>query len=830
MQIKNFIRTIKYAFDLHVQMLKAPEAGSLLEFHKTRSKNADDSKNILVVDKNDQMNVDDQPHIEPVISEDDFRITSYTGDIDDADAQMILRDIIRGNLLDPEVWINDDCINCYLNCMLTNLAKELDKDVAFIPTYFFQTLYFDNPNLVGYYESNYEKALPYWKESNGITLVPINIKNSHWTLLSINKQIKTIEYHDSLGCYNGEHGSRYIDVLLTFMSKYEIKQIGGAFDAGEWTLRSSREIYQWNTSTDKYTDVPQKNGYDCGLFLIKFAEMIVRHSTLKVLGAEDYPNRQEIKRQFVGLYVKYQSKKFKSTRETIDDSCDEESIGSSRASDPGIVTCGDGPASDSGVRAHSASGTTVDSDASQPAVESSKTVDGSSANTSTRVLAKRSKTEANWGHEFEASWKRAKPDRVRTDIVLRHDALDGDDGHIEEKLTKKVSVSLNDLNLSSINADDNFDDNVDELLSTSKRSQPGSYDDNISELSIPTTMEDNKPGSLHLNTSSITIIINNCFLDSEQFMRLIDDYVMARSNVKIVFYFPTQDILFEQPQTWKSEVLKIFYRLEDFDSYVTDHIDGKLRSYKQLMSHIKYGVIYQNAKTTFSRACSKVRVDIRASLHPKFPKARDLNEFPIETFTDLIIKDNPIEDTTIIENPPTFPEATEIVIQGVEKVDESESLTYVTAHSQPTITLSLRPDDITSYIRQQRALFLSEENKQIYEAVLHCHEYQSVPATVSATDKTTFPLVGLPNMGNSCYINSSLQCLFRITYLQQLLKDYDAQTDSNDGFLIEILKDINDSMVDFVNNLQQQRENKLTYNIKKNYMRVLNVSIYINHV
>ena len=88
---------------------------------------------------------------------------------------------------------------------------------------------------------------------------PINVDNFHWTLLVIFFQRKIIYYFDSMGNTSAE---RYLRGALRFLGDIS-KGAGKAFDVDEWTLVKSS------------TNYPQQgNGYDCGVFVIMYADYL----------------------------------------------------------------------------------------------------------------------------------------------------------------------------------------------------------------------------------------------------------------------------------------------------------------------------------------------------------------------------------------------------------------------------------------------------------------------------------------------------------------------------------------------------------------------------
>jgi len=141
--------------------------------------------------------------------------------------------------------------------------------------------------------------------------------------------------------------------------------------------------------------VPQLNGFDCGLFTIKFAELFVRTPSYE-LGKEikeNMPDRLEIKRHFVGLYAKYRRSQYKDV-ELLSENSDVEETSS----------------------------TSVDTHKASDDVK-----------TSNHTSNKRSKPDDGMT-VGNSDWKRLKPNRERSDIKLRND--------VETALLSKDIVNL----------------------------------------------------------------------------------------------------------------------------------------------------------------------------------------------------------------------------------------------------------------------------------------------------------------------------------------------------------------------------------------------------
>ena len=87
---------------------------------------------------------------------------------------------------------------------------------------------------------------------------PVNISNTHWTMLVMFIREKKIQYYDSMG----NTGKRYLHGALQYLGDEARKLDHQAFDASEWQLGNQSDTPQ------------QENGFDCGVFSIMFADFI----------------------------------------------------------------------------------------------------------------------------------------------------------------------------------------------------------------------------------------------------------------------------------------------------------------------------------------------------------------------------------------------------------------------------------------------------------------------------------------------------------------------------------------------------------------------------
>jgi sentrin-specific protease 1 len=191
----------------------------------------------------------------PLTPEDEELVRSALkgGDLDIVSAESNL-ELERKDLrrLQHTEWLNDEVVNFYMNVVLTRRSKELGNKCHFFNSFFYPLLSSGG----GYNYSRVQK----WTKTIDIfaldkILVPIHLGN-HWCLAVVNFSEKRFEYYDSLGGENKkclERLERYVK------DEYKTKH-NGEFDTSQWEFHTPLDIPH------------QQNGYDCGVFMCKFAD------------------------------------------------------------------------------------------------------------------------------------------------------------------------------------------------------------------------------------------------------------------------------------------------------------------------------------------------------------------------------------------------------------------------------------------------------------------------------------------------------------------------------------------------------------------------------
>ncbi|KAK7264642.1 hypothetical protein RJT34_32251 [Clitoria ternatea] len=166
--------------------------------------------------------------------------------------------------LRPGAWLNDEVINLYLELLKERERREPQKflNCHFFSTFFYKRLISGNN---GYdFKSvrrwTSQKKLGYGLHECDKIFVPIH-KEIHWCLAIINKKDKKFQFLDSLKGVDAQ--------VLKVLARYFVDEVkdktGKDLDVSSW----EREFVE---------DLPkQQNGYDCGVFMIKYADFHSRN-------------------------------------------------------------------------------------------------------------------------------------------------------------------------------------------------------------------------------------------------------------------------------------------------------------------------------------------------------------------------------------------------------------------------------------------------------------------------------------------------------------------------------------------------------------------------
>lgn len=173
---------------------------------------------------------------------------------------------ITGHILQclrPKEWLNDEVINLYLELLKERERREPKK---FLKCHFFNSFFYkkliSGPNAYDY------KSVRRWTTQRKLgyalfdcekIFVPIH-QQVHWCLAVINKKEKKFQYLDSLGGIDS--------YVLEALARYYVDEVkdksGQVIDVSSW-------------KQEYVKDLPvQKNGSDCGVFMLKYTDFYSR--------------------------------------------------------------------------------------------------------------------------------------------------------------------------------------------------------------------------------------------------------------------------------------------------------------------------------------------------------------------------------------------------------------------------------------------------------------------------------------------------------------------------------------------------------------------------
>eukprot|EP00440_Ansanella_granifera_P015284 gb/GFBE01016616.1/.p1 GENE.gb/GFBE01016616.1/~~gb/GFBE01016616.1/.p1 ORF type:complete len:323 (+),score=65.37 gb/GFBE01016616.1/:1-969(+) len=183
--------------------------------------------------------------------------------------------------LQPDEWLNDEVVNCYLR-----LLQDQNSGTLWCPSTFFW------PKL----EESGHQAVQRWTKRAGLNVgalrtivVPLHLDDSHWALGAVHVEEREVSYLDSLGKAAPD---ALVSRLSEFMEGEARSNSSGDVPAGSWKLKPRR---------CSPGSVPlQQNFSDCGVFMLAYAECV---AALTPISFDTSPEAIAEKRRSVALAI-----------------------------------------------------------------------------------------------------------------------------------------------------------------------------------------------------------------------------------------------------------------------------------------------------------------------------------------------------------------------------------------------------------------------------------------------------------------------------------------------------------------------------------------------
>ena len=168
--------------------------------------------------------------------------------------------------LDSSTWLNDEPINFYMLMLKERDTKLCEIDSNRQPSWFFSSLFINrlmNLGVGGSQQYDYAGVKRWSKKFDVFAqkriYMPVNINNSHWTLLVVKVDKKEIHFYDSM---NGA-GTKYLEAAQRWIVDEAKAKKNMIIDPNEYKL------------VKKQLSMPQQNnGYDCGVFSTMCADYL----------------------------------------------------------------------------------------------------------------------------------------------------------------------------------------------------------------------------------------------------------------------------------------------------------------------------------------------------------------------------------------------------------------------------------------------------------------------------------------------------------------------------------------------------------------------------
>ncbi|KAL3634582.1 hypothetical protein CASFOL_021636 [Castilleja foliolosa] len=172
-------------------------------------------------------------------------------------------DISGENLqcLRPGAWLNDEVINLYLELLKEREKREPQKflNCHFFNTFFYKKIISNGYNFQAVRRWTMQRKLGYNLLDCEKIFVPIH-KGNHWCLAIINKKDKKFQYLDSLGGVDSQ--------VMSVLARYYVDEVKD---------KTGKDINVESWDEEFVTNLPyQENGFDCGMFMIKYVDFYSR--------------------------------------------------------------------------------------------------------------------------------------------------------------------------------------------------------------------------------------------------------------------------------------------------------------------------------------------------------------------------------------------------------------------------------------------------------------------------------------------------------------------------------------------------------------------------
>ena len=165
----------------------------------------------------------------------------------------------------PQTWLDDQVIHAYLALLRKRNPTTMYVNLVHTHNYFPPNQPIIDPTFIDRLCPN----LPI--NTSDLIFIPININNSHWTLVAIDQRRKKIAYYDSL---RGD-GTLYVNNAIAYLTA-QSAHTAHPFVRVEWEINL--------TAANAFPAQP--NGYDCGIYVLMVADLLASDLPVSLLSIQ----------------------------------------------------------------------------------------------------------------------------------------------------------------------------------------------------------------------------------------------------------------------------------------------------------------------------------------------------------------------------------------------------------------------------------------------------------------------------------------------------------------------------------------------------------------
>ncbi|KAJ2693591.1 SUMO1 sentrin specific peptidase 1 [Coemansia sp. RSA 1285] len=154
-------------------------------------------------------------------------------------------------------WLNDEVINFYMQLIMSRSTNT--SSGSKVPScHAFNTFFFTRLQQGGYVRvRRWTRRVDLFEKD--LVIVPVHL-GVHWCCAVIDFRARAIRYYDAMG---GDNAGA-LELLMSYLKEESRDKRKSEFDDSGWTAVCDKKIPR------------QRNGYDCGVFAVTFAEYAAR--------------------------------------------------------------------------------------------------------------------------------------------------------------------------------------------------------------------------------------------------------------------------------------------------------------------------------------------------------------------------------------------------------------------------------------------------------------------------------------------------------------------------------------------------------------------------